>query len=273
MDDRDGSIESARRYLLRISAFSGPGAPLLHVEDRRTPVPVRIYRPSEGLLPAAVFFHGGWFCLGSLETHDSALRDIALAANCVIVAVDYRLAPEHPFPAGVEDALAVTRWVREYAAELGIDAERIAVFGDSAGGALAAVAARHYPWLPPLQPAPLSQQVWDGVALGWRVLLMQLLAVLLALLLPGLGFALGLVIGAWAIGRGLFVAVAMRRMQRPAAMAAYRHARLAVLLQGGVISAAGLVPILNLVAPVLGIAAMVHVLHDRAPPVVSPRPL
>ena len=137
----------------------------------------------------------------------------------------------------------------------------------------AAVEARHYPWLPPLQPAPLSQQLWDGVALGWRVLMMQLLAVLLALLLPGLGFALGLVIGAWAIGRGLFVAVAMRRMQRPAAMAAYRHSRLSVLLQGGMISAAGLVPILNLIAPVLGIAAMVHVLHDRAAPVVSPRPL
>ncbi len=137
----------------------------------------------------------------------------------------------------------------------------------------AAVEARHYPWLPPLQPAPLTQQLWDGLALGARVLAMQVLAVLLALLLPGLGFALGLVIGAWAIGRGLFVGVAMRRMQRPAAMQAYRDARLAVLLQGGAIAAAGLVPILNLVAPVLGIAAMVHVLHDRARPVVSPRPL
>lgn len=136
-----------------------------------------------------------------------------------------------------------------------------------------AVEARHYPWLPPLRPAPLSQQIWDGVALGGRVLAMQVVALVLALLVPGLGFALGLVIAAWAIGRGLFVAVAMRRMQRPTAMEAYRAARLAVIAQGGLISAAGLVPVLNLVAPVLGIAAMVHVLHDRAGPVVTPRPL
>ncbi len=125
----------------------------------------------------------------------------------------------------------------------------------------AAVEARHYPWLPPLRPAPLGQQLWDGLALGWRVLTMQLGAVLLTFFLPGLGFLLGVLVGAWAIGRGLFMAVAMRRMERPAAMAAYRRLRVAVIAQGGVIMAAGLVPILNLFAPVLGIAAMVHVLH------------
>ena len=92
-----------------------------------------------------------------------------------------------------------------------------------------AVEARHYPWLPPARPAPLAQQVWDGLALGCRVLAMQLLALLLAVFIPGVGVILGLLIGAWAIGRGLFVAVAMRRMQRAAAMAAYRRARFACL--------------------------------------------
>lgn len=125
----------------------------------------------------------------------------------------------------------------------------------------AAVERRHYPGLAPATPARLAAQAWDGVVLGLLVLAMQLLALLLSLLLPGFGLALGWLVAAWAMGRGLFVAVAMRRMSRAAALALYRRRRLAVLAQGGLMVAAALVPLLNLLAPVLGVAALVHVLH------------
>lgn len=129
----------------------------------------------------------------------------------------------------------------------------------------AAVEHRFYPALPDAAPAPLAAQAWDGVALGLRVLGMQLLALLLSLLLPGIGVALGWLVAAWAMGRGLFVAVAMRRMTRAAALALYRRRRVAVLAQGGLMVAGALVPVLNLLTPVLGVAALVHVLHAPEP--------
>ncbi len=107
-------------------------------------VPVRLYRPVETneLSTALVYYHGGGFVIGSIETHEGITRGLAKRAGCVVVSVDYRLAPEHPYPAAVEDAWTAARWVSEHADELRLDPERIGVGGDSVGGTLAAIVAR-----------------------------------------------------------------------------------------------------------------------------------
>jgi CysZ protein len=124
-----------------------------------------------------------------------------------------------------------------------------------------AVERRYYPGLPQPYPAPLSQQIWDGIALGIRVLVLQVLGLVLAIFIPGVGALAGWAVTAWAVGRGLFVAVAMRRMDRRDAMALYDSCRLTVTILGALIAAASLVPGVNLMIPVLGTAAMVHVFH------------
>jgi len=107
-------------------------------------IPVRIYWPpvtEHRDLPVVVFYHGGGFALGDLDTHDPVARAHAVGAEAIVVSVDYRLAPEHPFPAGVDDCWAALQWAVDHAAELGGDSNRIAVAGDSAGANLAAVMA------------------------------------------------------------------------------------------------------------------------------------
>jgi acetyl esterase len=105
-------------------------------------LPVRIYHPRlDRQLPILVYFHGGGFVLGNLDTHDSVTRSLAVGADCIVISVDYRLAPEHRFPAAVDDCVAAVRWVHLHAAEIGADPMRIALGGDSAGGNLATVVA------------------------------------------------------------------------------------------------------------------------------------
>jgi acetyl esterase len=123
---------------------AGP-APDVPTADRSVPgpagaIPIRMYTPrGTPPFPGLVYLHGGGWVIGSLDTHDVPCRTLAERANAVVVAVDYRLAPEHRFPAAAEDAYAATSWVAAHAAELGIDPARLALGGDSAGGNLSAV--------------------------------------------------------------------------------------------------------------------------------------
>jgi CysZ protein len=125
-----------------------------------------------------------------------------------------------------------------------------------------AVERRFYPGMPAPRGAPAIEQLWDGVAVGLRVLALNALALVLMLLVPGIGLVLGWMIAGFAIGRGLFVAVAMRRMPRVMAEALYRSRRGIILAQGAVLAIAAYIPILNLLIPVIGTAAMVHILDD-----------
>jgi len=136
--------EAARALYRERRGFTQPEAPALHaVRELRsdTGTPLRLYRPGLGTLPLLVYFHGGGWTIGDLETHDVVCRMLTLQSGCAVLAVDYALGPEQRFPAAVDDCVAATRWARREAAALGIDATRVAVGGDSAGGNLAAVVA------------------------------------------------------------------------------------------------------------------------------------
>lgn len=128
--------------------FVAEPPPLARVENREIPgpagaIPIRIFADStKGPLPILLYFHGGGWVIGSLDTHDDLCRRLAIHSGCLVVSVDYRLAPEHKFPAAVDDSVAALRWVARHGAEIGGDASRLAVGGDSAGGNLAAVLAQ-----------------------------------------------------------------------------------------------------------------------------------
>jgi acetyl esterase len=144
-----GTPEEARAGInALIGMVAGPPEHVAKVEDRKIPgpggqIPVRIYTPA-GAVPmgALMYFHGGGWVVGDIASHDVLCRSLANGGNCVVVSVDYRLAPEHKFPAAPDDCYAATKWVADNAASLGVDAKRIAVGGDSAGGNLAAVVAQ-----------------------------------------------------------------------------------------------------------------------------------
>lgn len=135
---------AARESHRAVIPLAGEPEPVRNVYERQIPsesgnIPVRIYAPNADQAPVLIYFHGGSFMSGDLDTHDTPLRALANKVGCIIVAVAYRLAPEHPFPAAPEDCYTVTKWVAENADEIGADKTRLAVGGDSAGGDLAAV--------------------------------------------------------------------------------------------------------------------------------------
>jgi acetyl esterase len=138
------SVESARNRLAEL--FQTEGESVDRVEDFAIegpvdPIPVRLYAPAGEDHPLLVFYHGGGWVIGDIETYDAVCRALSNAADCAVLSVGYRLAPEHAFPAAVEDAYAALEWADEYGDRINCDPTRIAVGGDSAGGNLAAAAA------------------------------------------------------------------------------------------------------------------------------------
>lgn len=142
------TVAQNRELISAMRDLAGPPEEVARVVDTTAPgpgsdIPVRVYVPAgEGPLPVLVWYHGGGWVIGDLDSADGPCRALANRAGCIVVSVDYRLAPEHPFPAAVDDAYAAAAWAAEKIADLGGDASRLAVGGDSAGGNLAAVVAQ-----------------------------------------------------------------------------------------------------------------------------------
>ena len=157
--------QDARRfYLERRAVTQPPPRPVAEVRDLSATgahgaIPLRLYRPAgiNSPAPTLVYYHGGGWTMGDLDTHDSLCRDLADEGRCVVVSVNYRMGPEHRFPAAVDDVLAATRWLQAQAGNLGLDPQRFAVGGDSAGGNLAAVVA--LAWRDAGEAIPLKLQL------------------------------------------------------------------------------------------------------------------
>lgn len=139
------SVADARRLYASGRKTVTPEAPeVLEVRDIAASgphggIPLRLYRPAHGTLPVLLYFHGGGWVVGDLETHDVVCRQLALSSGCAVIAVDYRMGPEFRFPGAVEDSWAALQWVAEHGSGLDLDVGRLAVGGDSAGGNLAAI--------------------------------------------------------------------------------------------------------------------------------------
>ncbi len=149
--DRRNFSQPAPRAMAEVRDLAAPG-PL-------GDIPLRLYRPTGVASPAPtlVYYHGGGWVIGDLDTHDVLCRQLADEAGCVVVSVDYRMGPEHRFPAAPDECLAATRWLQAQAGALGLDASRFAVGGDSAGGNLAAVVS--LAWRDAAEPVPLRFQL------------------------------------------------------------------------------------------------------------------
>jgi len=143
------SPQQMRAFYLTVGErLGGPSREMADVRDLSAegpdgPIPMRRYRPHGAVTspqPGLIYVHGGGWVMGDLDSHDKVCRRLAETCGCIVIAVDYRLAPEHPFPAGPQDVIAASRWIAANAGSLGIDPTRLGIAGDSAGGSLAAVA-------------------------------------------------------------------------------------------------------------------------------------
>lgn len=142
--DKTNPWEKGRQFYEKFIPLAGEKEAVFQIEDIKIQgetdqIKLRIYRPSDqDNLPVIIYFHGGWFNSGDLETHDTPLRRLSNLSKAVIIAVDYRLAPEHPFPAGLNDGIIALEWLFENAASINVDPSKVTLAGDSAGGSLVA---------------------------------------------------------------------------------------------------------------------------------------
>ncbi len=176
------SLDGARKFLETMSLqLSGKKESVtmiedLHILQENHQIPIRIYRPKGRDVqqsPAIIYIHGGWFIAGGYETHDAVVRKLANKTGAVVIFIDYRLAPEHPFPAGLNDCIDGVKWVFENAESLGIDTDKVGIIGDSAGAALSTAVStqlgKHLKFQVLIYPAvdnQLNSKTWETYVNG-----------------------------------------------------------------------------------------------------------